>query len=802
MEREKTSTTKPLVATVEHVIANDALLVRVSGLIDERFSGFGELPAVETAVIDVAGIHRMTSFGVRQWLTAMDAVPKSIDVYLLGCPTFFVDQLNMVLHFGGHAKVLTAFAPYVCAACQVESAEIIDVRAARSTLTKEAPEKNCAQCGGRLEFDESPQSYFSFALKYGATGLPRAAATLLQSRQLYLSDSPVETLRIIKLVHGAVTYFRIIGTIGSMFRARPLLVGAEGEVVIDLAEVERFDPTGQKEWRRLIKTLTAQVASVTLVDVNEAFLAIAGDTLTIARNVSLAALLVPGKCVDCGRDSHESESLLGMNWPTFADRVCSTCGGTTRCQMSAAAMVPFQKASTATPPASSKVVELRHELLSRALTDANVAQADVSSTTLSSGDIVLGKYEIVRRVSQGGMAEVFLAQQIGIEKPVAIKRIQNKLLESRHRAIELFLNEAKIAARLMHPNIVQVLDVGEDAGALYLAMEYVHGKDLRDLIKTCRKSKSVMPLAEACYVVREVALALHYAYWSTDMSGKRLSVVHRDVSPHNVILGFDGTVKLLDFGVAMSAITEHEKLIVGKWTYMSPETTATGQSDHRSDLFSLGVVLYLLCSSAMPFSGAEPKEIIAKIRAGQYRRLPEIAPHVPPKLASLVARLLSSNPDRRPQRGEEVAAELTDITNECGLESSAQKLADYMAAMFPNGGVADRGVLDNVVHLHTHDTSSEEPTRLQSAPQMNVPASITPSARTSRRFGVAEPFRRITVETPVLRLTPPPVGDVSLTQRPVTPSTRTRPDTILNIAIAIVILAVIGIAAYLITASY
>jgi len=799
-------------ATVEQTAVADAVLVTVSGLIDERFAGFGELPTAKAAVINVAGLQRITSFGVRQWLSAMERLPQSIgDVYLLGCPTFFVDQLNMVLNFGGSAKVLTVFAPYACAACGVESAETIDVLATRGSLSKEAPQKHCSICGGKLDFDETPQSYFSFATRYGVTNLHPSAAALLQSRHLYTSVEAFEKPpRIIKLVHGQVTYFRIIGSIGTMFRARPLLVGAEGEVVIDLAGVERFDPSGQKEWRRLIRGLTGQVTSVTLVDVNEAFLDIAGDTLTIARNVSLASLLMPYKCLDCGRDSHESENLLGMNWPTFEDRVCPTCGGTTRNQLSAAAMGPFQKASTAAPAASAKVIERRHELLSRALTDANVAQAGVTGT-VSPGDVVLGKYEIIRRVSQGGMAEVFLAKQIGIggfEKSVAIKRIQNKLLDSRHRAIELFLNEAKIAARLMHPNIVQVLDVGEDGGALYLAMEYVHGKDLRDLVKTLQKTQSKIPLAEACYIIREVAVALHYAYWSNDMSGKRLAVVHRDVSPHNVILGYDGTVKLLDFGVAMSAITEHEKqLIVGKWTYMSPETTTSGQSDHRSDLFSLGVVLYLLCSGVMPFSGSDPKEIVTKIRASQYRRLPEVVPEVPQKLAVLVGRLLSSDPKRRPQTGDEVVNELTEIMREQGLESSAQKLAEYVATVFPSQSEVAGEVSDQIMRLHADDANSEDPTRLQSTYYPTPHASITPSARTSRRFGVVEPFRRVTVETPIPRNTPSTLS-ASFPPRQIQQPLRTRQqpprtrDTILNIAVAILILAAISVAVYFVTSSY
>jgi len=622
-------------------------------------------------------------------------------------------KANMVLNFGGAAKILTVVAPYTCPSCGVESGEAIDVLAERANLSKGGlPEKECGRCGGKLEFDETPESYFAFVSKYAATSISPAASQLLSSHGLYTSaDSAAEKPpRIIKLVHGSVTYFRIIGTIGSMFRARPFLVGAEGEVVIDLAEVERFDSSGQKEWRRLLKSLTGQVPTVTLVDVNESFLAGAGDTLTMARNIAVASVLVPYGCIECGRTSRES---VVASWPLhFGAQVCSTCGGSTGNKLSAEALVPLQKASTAVPAASAKVIAQRDELLSRALTDANVAQAGENATaTLGTDDTILGKYKIVRRLSEGGMAEVFLAKQVGIggfEKPVALKRIQRKLLDTRHLAIDLFLNEAKIAGRLTHPNIVQVLDVGEVGGALYLAMEYVHGKDLRDVIKKLQQSRTIMPIGEACYVVREVAQALNHAYWSTDMEGRRLAVVHRDVSPQNIILGYDGTVKLLDFGVAMSAVTEHnETMIVGKWLYMSPETTMNDQIDHRSDLFSLGVILYLLCSGYMPFTGSEPKEIVKKIRAGHYKPLQEIVP-VPDRLALLVARLLAPNPDDRPQRGQEVVTELTEIARQYGFESSATNIAGFLSQVFPDIARASQppslstGSMSPVTHLTTN----------------------------------------------------------------------------------------------------
>jgi eukaryotic-like serine/threonine-protein kinase len=692
--RDRTATTSSAALVIANV--GDAMLVSVSGLIDERFAGFGEIDAAKSLVIDIRSLTRMTSFGVRQWLKAMNALPKTIPTYLVGCPTFFVDQLNMVLNFGGAAKVLTVAAPYVCASCGAESSETIDVHGERASLAKGVvADRVCRRCNGKLELDETAESYFAFVRTYAATSLVSEAAELLARKGLYQAEgfrtqpSAEKPPRIIKLVHGTVTYFRIIGTIGSTFRARPLLVGAEGEVVIDLAEVVRIDPVGVKEWRRLLTSLARQVSAVTLVDVGDAFLDGASDTLSSVSNLTVASLLVPHRCVECERVSQES---VPAGWPLrLAPQICSLCGGASTSMWPVEALAELEHVRTKPPAASAKLIAHREEVVSRALTDANVAQARESGpVATNSDDKILGKYQIVRPLSAGGMAEVFVARQIGMggfEKPVALKRIQHKLLDSRHLAVDMFLDEAKISARLMHPNIVQVLDVGEQNGALYLAMEYVRGKDLRDVIKR----GGALPLGDACYVVREVAQALHHAYWSTDMAGQQLSVVHRDVSPQNIILGYDGSVKLLDFGVAMSAVTEQTtKTTAGKWFYMSPEAMSNQRVDHRSDLYSLGVVLYVACTGALPFTTREPKELVRKIRARQYVPIEARVP-VPDELASLVARLMAPDPAERPQRGQDVVTELNAIARNLRIESSGPRIAEFLANTFPEDvGVAEQ----------------------------------------------------------------------------------------------------------------
>ena len=732
-------------ASVKLVVQGDAALISVDGLVDENFSGFGAMPgAVKSVVIDVSNMTRMTSFGVRQWLKAMETLPKSIgDLYLFGCPTFFVDQLNMVLNFGGISQVLTVAAPYMCPSCGMQSSEAVDILADRAMLAKSGvPEKECARCGARLEFDETPESYFSFISKYAATSIDPSAAQILATQGLYTApeQSAEKPPKIIKLVRGSVTYFRIIGTIGAMFRARPFLVGAEGEVVIDLAEVERIAPLGHREWRRLLKTLAGQVPAVTLVDVNDSFLEVAGDSFSLARNIAVWSVRVPFTCIDCGRNALVSTPVGEIGWPpAFATRVCATCGGTTSSALKLEMLAPLQRANPHPPDASKKLIEQREEVLSRALADATVAQAgDTATATLSADQTILGKYKIVRRLSSGGMAEVFLAKQVGIggfEKPVALKRILRQLLESRHLAVDMFLNEAKIAGRLAHPNIVQVLDVGEQGGALYLAMEFVHGRDLRDVLKKLRSAHETMQLGDACYIAGEIAQALHHAYWSTDMDGHRLAVVHRDVSPHNVILGFDGTVKLLDFGVAMSSVTEHaETMIAGKWSYMSPEHTTTQQLDHRSDLFSLGVILYLLCTSKLPFAGGNnAREVVKKIRAGAYRPLHEVVPNTPPELSRLVARLLAPAPEDRPHTGQDVAVELAEIRRNYGMDSSPARVSGMLSRLFADEMTDGRNVSPPSVNtegdltrrMPSSDSSPLTPgTDRGSAPMANLTPSV------------------------------------------------------------------------------
>jgi serine/threonine-protein kinase len=261
-----------------------------------------------------------------------------------------------------------------------------------------------------------------------------------------------------------------------------------------------------------------------------------------------------------------------------------------------------------------------------------------------------GSYLLVRKVSSGGMADVYRARVVGIRgfsKTVAIKRIYPHLLE-RSRFVRMFTDEAKIAARLVHPNIVQIHELGEESGVPYIAMEYVRGRDLYLVTRRLLALGRRFPPEFVVRVVAELCQGLQHAHDFCMADGRHQEIVHRDVSPRNVLLGFDGEVKLTDFGVARARDreehTEHG-LIKGKVRYLSPEAAAGAVIDRRSDLFSLGVVMAEMLTMRALREGPSDLAILLSVRAGEldWERLRE----VPVALRGVLNRALAVDPEAR-----------------------------------------------------------------------------------------------------------------------------------------------------------
>src|SRR5690242_4036536 len=258
-----------------------------------------------------------------------------------------------------------------------------------------------------------------------------------------------------------------------------------------------------------------------------------------------------------------------------------------------------------------------------------------------------GRYRIMRKLGTGGMANVYLAEDQELGRRVAIK-----ILNDRHAGdeqfIERFRREAKNAAGLSHPNIVSIYDRGEAEGSYYIAMEYLDGRSLKELIV----SRGPAPVGVAVEYARQILSALRFAH--------RHGIVHRDIKPHNVLVDTDGRVKVTDFGIARAGASQMTEAgsIVGTAQYLSPEQARGGNVDQRSDLYSLGVVLYELLTGNVPFNGDTPVEIAMKHLSAIPEPPSAKRPEIPRDLDLIVMRALAKDPDDRYQNAEEMDADL------------------------------------------------------------------------------------------------------------------------------------------------
>ena len=297
-----------------------------------------------------------------------------------------------------------------------------------------------------------------------------------------------------------------------------------------------------------------------------------------------------------------------------------------------------------------------------------------------------GKYEILRRIASGGMAEIYLARASGIEgfeKLVVLKRILPQYADD-EEFVSMFLDEARLAATLHHSNVVQVYDIGAVDGQYFLTMEFLHGQDGRQLMKAVAQRGGALPLEHALSIVMSVCSGLHYAHDQV-VDGKPLGLVHRDVSPQNVLITYDGGVKLLDFGIAhaTSRLTQTRgSSLKGKVAYMSPEQCGGFPLDRRSDVFSTAILLWELTTGRRLFTGDSDFEVMRKLREDDPPRPSAVSFAYPLALERIVLKGLKRNRDERYASAEEMLLDLEAFAREARLPISALQLSRYMRELF------------------------------------------------------------------------------------------------------------------------
>lgn len=386
----------------------------------------------------------------------------------------------------------------------------------------------------------------------------------------------------------------------------------------------------------------------------------------------------------------------------------------------------------------------------------------------------LKKFEIQEMIAKGGMAEVYLAKTVGLEgfaKDVCVKKILPHLTEDQ-TFVSMFIDEAKLAATLNYANIVQVHDLCVSADREYfIVMEYVHGKDLSDVIRAAQLAGKELPPDIAAYIARESLKGLHYAHEKTDSTGARLNIIHRDVSPQNVLLSYMGEVKITDFGIAKASSSVSKTavgILKGKYGYMSPEQARGERLDARSDIFNLGIVLYEMLVGERCFAGASDYSTLNLMREAKVTPPTKINKNLPKELEAITLKALARKPEDRYQDALEFEAALAAWAKKSGQLAHDTDLARFMRELFKDGQNDKRESRTGVIQLSSvvEPVPVAPPEAKQAAPEPKQ-APEARAAGSSPRGDADEPGRealerakkRKSTKTPEAKAEEPPAPE-------------------------------------------
>ncbi len=350
-----------------------------------------------------------------------------------------------------------------------------------------------------------------------------------------------------------------------------------------------------------------------------------------------------------------------------------------------------------------------------------------------------GNYLLLKKIGSGGMAELYMARQTGVmgfERVLAIKRILPHLTEDAE-FIQMFINEAKLAAQITHPHVAQVYDFGAVDGVYYMAMEYVMGKSLSYVLSAGKKREAPVPFRHALYITAKIAAGLDHAYRGKTIGGEPLGIIHRDISPQNILIAYNGDVKLVDFGIAKAASSgTHTQtgIIKGKLSYLSPEQAWGKRVDHRSDLFSLGIVLHEMLTGERLFKGENEFVTLERVRAAEVPPPSSVRPEIPKEIDPIVLKALAKNPDDRYATGHALQEALEGIFHQLDPRPSPKDLSDYLHHLFEKEIGSDVSEFKQVTALTKPPVTTPSPTtKKSSAPQKRPPSQVEKPQQKERR---------------------------------------------------------------------
>ena len=303
------------------------------------------------------------------------------------------------------------------------------------------------------------------------------------------------------------------------------------------------------------------------------------------------------------------------------------------------------------------------------------------------------KYLLVEHIATGGMAEVYRAQYTGIEgfaKELVVKRLREEFVE-RPEIVQMFLDEARVAATLTHNNVVHTYDLGELYGEYFIAMELLVGEELVAVLRRSVTTGHMLPMDLSIGIIMQALEGLNYAHARTDENGEPMGLVHRDINPTNIHVGYDGLCKIVDFGIAATRATAVSKgpgQFAGKLSYMAPEQIYGEDLDGRADIFAVGVILYEMCLGRRLFRG-KPSEVRDRILSGDVPAPTFVDPEFPPELEAIIMRALEVDRNDRYQNCDHMYRELDSFMQEYGMSATPRRISAFMNEMFGEGAPAE-----------------------------------------------------------------------------------------------------------------
>ncbi|MCY1073043.1 serine/threonine-protein kinase [Archangium lansingense] len=749
-------------ATISRVRVGTINHIRIAGVIDETFPLTSSSPDLGGLIIvDLGRVERISSFGVRRWVEfASKLPPGGSSLYMVNAPPVMVDQLNMVEGFAGVSRVLSVLAPYTCRACGEDRLRVVELLSEAPIIAKGcAPEHSCPVCAGKLEFAELPSEFFDYV---GRQQLGTVDPVVMRYLRATSPSAPNPLTTHLKIVQDDITYITLASELKGSLNVRRLASGLEGRVAFDFSHVTKVEPEAVARLEQVLAT-ASQGAKVVLCRVPPPVLN-ALSRFTQLLTAQLGTLWLPCECRNCGHEHHQralaSEYLARLRTNASPERECPICGGTARLP-SIPRLLPLLRRSSLVKQPLEDLEALEPRALSQYLFGSTHLDSNAKGggSTDISNSISATRLQSIRRLGQGGMAEVFLARQVGVkgfEKFVVMKKILPQFAENAE-FVDMLFAEARANARLTHPNIVQTFDVGMNDGVAYILMEYVRGPDLKKLMNELRRKGLTLPIEHALRIVAETAAGLHYAHCYVDPAGVPHPVVHRDVSPHNILISLDGAIKLSDFGIAKVQGEENTQagVLKGKISYLSPEATSGQPLDARNDVFALGVVLFELLTGQQPFKRDHDAATLNAIVSEPAPVPSQLEPNIPRDVSDLILRALVKDPARRTPSAAAMREEIEAVMAHHRLNSSPAAVAQFFKATLGER-LAEFGPAQNGPPLGSFPSVGGQPrTAAGAVAAPRPPAPLPAAVGADERTEVCRPARRGRPSPNVLPPKPP-----------------------------------------------